>query len=145
MGFGFRCGFLGLLHMEIVQERLEREYDVDLIITAPSVVYKVVPRTKELGGCGEKVMKGELLKEGLIQEASEEDTPTVLVVDNPSRMPDKDRQQHTLEPYVRLEVIAPTEYTGPLMDLANERSGRARGHEVPHADAHDRNLPDAPG
>ena len=68
-------------------------------------------------------MKGELLKEGLIQEASEEDTPTVLVVDNPSRMPDKDRQQHTLEPYVRLEVIAPTEYTGPLMDLANERRG----------------------
>ena len=123
MGFGFRCGFLGLLHMEIVQERLEREYDVDLIITAPSVVYKVVPRQKNSEAVVEKVMKGELLKEGLIQEASEEDTPTVLVVDNPSHMPDKDRQQHTLEPYVRLEVIAPTEYTGPLMDLANERRG----------------------
>ena len=123
MGFGFRCGFLGLLHMEIVQERLEREYDIDLIITAPSVVYKVVPKQANSEEIVRKLEGGEVLSEGLIQDADDEDIPTVLVVDNPSRMPDKDRQQHTLEPYVRLEVIAPTEYTGSLMDLANERRG----------------------
>mmetsp|Transcript_24175 Transcript_24175/g.72515 ORF Transcript_24175/g.72515 Transcript_24175/m.72515 type:complete len:687 (+) Transcript_24175:99-2159(+) len=121
MGFGFRCGFLGLLHMEIVQERLEREYDVDLVITAPSVVYKVVPRQKNSEDIVAKVQAGETLEEADINAGEEE--ATVLIVDNPSRMPDKDRQQHTLEPYVRLEVIAPTEYTGALMDLANERRG----------------------
>ena len=84
----------------------------------------MVPRQKNSEAVVEKVLKGELLKEGLIQEASEEDTPTVLVVDNPSRMPDKDRQQHTLEPYVRLEVIAPTEYTGPLMHVVERKTGR---------------------
>jgi GTP-binding protein LepA len=119
MGFGFRCGFLGLLHMEIVQERLEREYDVDLIITAPSVVYKVVPRQAQSEAVVAKVQAGEKLDEADIGD----EEATVLIVDNPSRMPDKDRQQHTLEPYVRLEVIAPTEYTGALMDLANERRG----------------------
>mmetsp|Transcript_34202 Transcript_34202/g.103233 ORF Transcript_34202/g.103233 Transcript_34202/m.103233 type:complete len:698 (+) Transcript_34202:166-2259(+) len=123
MGFGFRCGFLGLLHMEIVQERLEREYDVDLIITAPSVVYKVVPRQAKSDQIVDAVTAGEVLDEGAIEAVDDDFNPTVLVVDNPSRMPDKDRQQHTLEPYVRLEVIAPTEYTGALMDLANERRG----------------------
>mmetsp|Transcript_29381 Transcript_29381/g.57242 ORF Transcript_29381/g.57242 Transcript_29381/m.57242 type:complete len:728 (+) Transcript_29381:108-2291(+) len=95
MGFGFRCGFLGLLHMEIVQERLEREYDLDLIVTAPSVVYKV----KEKDG-------------------------TEILVETPSKMPSPpDRNTETLEPYCRMEIITPKEYVGTLMDLAQTRRG----------------------
>ena len=96
MGFGFRCGFLGLLHMDIVQERLEREYDLDLIVTAPSVVYKIV-----LNG-----------------DAREE-----VLIDTPAKMPDPSTFQEILEPYVRLEMITPTEYTGALMDLGQTRRG----------------------
>jgi GTP-binding protein LepA len=96
MGFGFRCGFLGLLHMEIVQERLEREYDMDLIITAPSVVYKVI--------------------------LNNPDRDEVLI-DTPARLPDQSTIQDILEPFVRLEMISPSEYTGALMELAKTRRG----------------------
>jgi GTP-binding protein LepA len=94
MGFGFRCGFLGLLHMEIVQERLEREYNLDLIITAPSVVYKVI------------TLKGE-----------------ELYIDNPSRLPSPNERQHIEEPYVKVEMITPEIYVGSLMELSQNRRG----------------------
>mmetsp|Transcript_15421 Transcript_15421/g.34460 ORF Transcript_15421/g.34460 Transcript_15421/m.34460 type:complete len:720 (-) Transcript_15421:190-2349(-) len=97
MGFGFRCGFLGLLHMEIVQERLSREYDLDLIVTAPSVVYKVMMR------------KGDKEEE--------------LVVDAPSKMPDCGRDDRTLEPFVRMEILTPSEYNGAIIELGQERRG----------------------
>ena len=78
MGFGFRCGFLGLLHMEIVQERLTREYDMDLIVTAPSVVYKVM---KKIG------------------DGDEEEE---IIIESPSKMPDYNRDLRFLEPYVKM-------------------------------------------
>ncbi|MDX1977836.1 MAG: translation elongation factor 4 [Pseudanabaenaceae cyanobacterium bins.68] len=94
MGFGFRCGFLGLLHMEIVQERLEREYNLDLIITAPSVVYKI------------NTIKGE-----------------VLYIDNPSKLPEPQMRESIEEPYVKLEIMTPPGYTGTLMELCQTRRG----------------------
>ncbi|AFY47216.1 GTP-binding protein LepA [Nostoc sp. PCC 7524] len=94
MGFGFRCGFLGLLHMEIVQERLEREYDLDLIITAPSVVYKVI------------TTKGE-----------------ELYIDNPSHLPAPNDRERIEEPYVQVEMITPETYVGTLMELSQNRRG----------------------
>lgn len=94
MGFGFRCGFLGLLHMEIVQERLEREYDLDLIVTAPSVVYEF-----------------------------ENNAGEVTIVDNPAKMPDPANKKEIREPYVRMEIFAPSDYTGTLMELAQSRRG----------------------
>jgi GTP-binding protein LepA len=94
MGFGFRCGFLGLLHMEIVQERLEREYNLDLITTAPSVVYRVT----DIQG-----------KE--------------TYIDNPSTLPDPNHRQKIEEPYVKLEMITPEEYVGTLMELCQNRRG----------------------
>lgn len=94
MGFGFRCGFLGLLHMEIVQERLEREYNLDLIITAPSVVYRVTTP-----------------KDG------------VLLIDNPSHLPDPQHREKIEEPYVHVEMITPEQYVGTLMELAQSRRG----------------------
>ena len=94
LGCGFRCGFLGLLHMEIVQERLEREFDQDLITTAPSVVYQVVK------GDGE-----------------------VIMVENPSRMPDQGRIQEIREPIVTVHLYMPQEYVGPVMTLANQKRG----------------------
>ncbi|NEO87083.1 MAG: elongation factor 4, partial [Spirulina sp. SIO3F2] len=94
MGFGFRCGFLGLLHMEIVQERLEREYGLNLIITAPSVVYRVT------------TIKGE-----------------VFEIENPSALPDPQHREKIEEPYIHLEVITPEEYVGTLMDLCQTRRG----------------------
>mmetsp|Transcript_14028 Transcript_14028/g.20055 ORF Transcript_14028/g.20055 Transcript_14028/m.20055 type:complete len:701 (+) Transcript_14028:184-2286(+) len=97
MGFGFRCGFLGLLHMEIVQERLSREYDIDLIVTAPSVVYKVVT------GTGEKEVE--------------------TIVDAPSKMPDGSRDTKTLEPFVKMEILTPSEYNGAIIELGQERRG----------------------
>ncbi|EAW35399.1 translation elongation factor 4 [Lyngbya sp. PCC 8106] len=94
MGFGFRCGFLGLLHMEIVQERLEREYNLDLIVTSPSVVYQVT------------TLKGE-----------------VLMIDNPANLPEPNYREKIEEPYVRVEMITPEEYVGTLMDLGQTRRG----------------------
>jgi GTP-binding protein LepA len=94
MGFGFRCGFLGLLHMEIVQERLEREYNLDLIVTAPTVVYRVTDT------------KGE-----------------VIVVDNPSELPPPHEREHIEEPYVQLELMTPQPYIGTLMELCEGRRG----------------------
>jgi GTP-binding protein LepA len=94
LGFGFRCGFLGLLHMEIVQERLEREFDQDLITTAPSVVYQVVK------GDGE-----------------------VIMVENPAKMPDQGRLEEIREPIVTVHLYMPQEYVGPVMTLANQKRG----------------------
>ncbi|MDP3083942.1 MAG: translation elongation factor 4 [Rubrivivax sp.] len=94
LGFGFRCGFLGLLHMEIVQERLEREFDQDLITTAPSVVYQV------------------LLADG-----------KVIEIENPSKMPEPGRMQEIREPIVTVHLYMPQEYVGPVMTLANVKRG----------------------
>ena len=94
LGFGFRCGFLGLLHMEIVQERLEREFDQDLITTAPSVVYEVE------------------LNDG-----------TVIKVENPSKMPDPGRIREIREPIVTVHLYMPQDSVGPVMTLANQKRG----------------------
>jgi GTP-binding protein LepA len=94
MGFGFRCGFLGMLHMEIVQERLEREYNLDLIVTAPSVIYRVTTNTDE-----------------------------ILMVDNPSELPPPNSRKSIEEPYVKLEIMTPQSYIGTLMELCVARRG----------------------
>ena len=94
LGFGFRCGFLGLLHMEIIQERLEREYNLDLITTAPNVVYRITKNTGE-----------------------------VLMVDNPLDYPDPMDIQLAEEPFVKASLIAPQEYVGNIMELATARRG----------------------
>ncbi len=94
LGFGFRCGFLGLLHMEIIEERLEREFNLDLITTAPSVIYKV-----KLRG-GEEVL-----------------------IDNPSKFPSPDEIDTAYEPIMKATVITPTDYVGGIMDLCQERRG----------------------
>ena len=94
LGFGFRCGFLGLLHMEIIEERLEREFNLDLITTAPSVIYKVDLRS------GETVM-----------------------IDNPSKFPTADEIGTAYEPIMKASIITPTEYIGGIMDLCQERRG----------------------
>ncbi|MBS77090.1 translation elongation factor 4, partial [Variovorax sp.] len=94
LGFGFRCGFLGLLHMEIVQERLEREFDQDLITTAPSVVYQVVRSDGE-----------------------------VIMVENPSKMPEVGRMSEIREPIVTVHLYMPQEYVGAVMTLANQKRG----------------------
>ena len=94
LGFGFRCGFLGLLHMEIIQERLEREYNLDLITTAPNVVYRITKNTGE-----------------------------VIMVDNPLDYPDPMEIQLAEEPFVKASLIAPQEYVGNIMELATARRG----------------------
>ncbi len=94
LGFGFRCGFLGLLHMEIIQERLEREYNLDLITTAPNVVYRITKNTGE-----------------------------VIMVDNPLDYPDPMEIQLAEEPFVKVSLMAPQEYVGNIMDLATSRRG----------------------
>ena len=95
LGFGFRLGFLGLLHMEIVQERLEREFDLDLIASAPSVEYRVT----------------------LINNQGD------VMVDNPARLPPIAEIESIAEPWVRVDVVTPTSYIGPLMELATGRRG----------------------
>ncbi len=94
LGFGFRCGFLGLLHMEIVQERLEREYNLDIITTAPSVIYEI------------KKKNGDLIR-----------------IDNPSNYPSPDEIETAYEPMVKANIITPTEYVGNIMDLCQDRRG----------------------
>ena len=94
LGFGFRCGFLGLLHMDVVQERLEREYNLDLILTAPSVIYHVY------------------LTDG-----------TMINIDNPSKLPEASKISRIEEPYVKADLMTPKEYVGPIMELCQERRG----------------------
>ena len=94
LGFGFRCGFLGLLHMEIIEERLEREFNLDLITTAPSVIYKVDLRNGE-----------------------------TIMIDNPSKFPTADEIQMAYEPIMKSTIITPTDYVGGIMDLCQERRG----------------------
>ena len=94
LGFGFRCGFLGLLHMEIIEERLEREFNLDLITTAPSVIYKIEKRGGE-----------------------------ITMIDNPSNYPPADEIAQAFEPVVRASIITPTDFVGNLMDLCQDRRG----------------------
>src|SRR5690606_22181275 len=94
LGFGFRCGFLGLLHMEIIQERIEREFNIELITTAPSVIYKV------------HMTNGNSVD-----------------VDNPANMPDQQKIDHVEEPYVRASMMVPNDYVGAVMELAQEKRG----------------------
>lgn len=94
LGFGFRCGFLGLLHMEIIEERLEREFNLDLITTAPSVIYQIVKKNGE-----------------------------TIFIDNPTNYPSPDEIEAALEPIVSASIITPTEYVGGLMDLCQDRRG----------------------
>ncbi len=97
LGFGFRCGFLGLLHMDIVQERLEREYDMDLITTAPTVVYQV------------------LMRDG-----------TLLDIENPAKLPDLSKVEEIREPVITATILAPQEYVGPVITLCTEKRGIQR-------------------
>ena len=100
LGFGFRCGFLGLLHLEIIQERLEREYNLDLVTTAPGVVYKVHKTNGE-----------------------------VIDLTNPSNLPDPSEIEYMEEPMVKAEIMVTTEFIGPIMDLCLERRGQYQGME----------------
>jgi GTP-binding protein LepA len=102
LGFGFRAGFLGLFHMEIIQERLEREYDLDVLFTAPSVEYEVVLHTGE-----------------------------VIPVDSPAQLPDEGLVAEIREPWMNIEIITPTEFYGTIMDLAITRRGIYKGQEYP--------------
>ena len=94
LGFGFRCGFLGLLHMEIIEERLEREFNLDIIATSPSVIYEVV------------------LSDG-----------TSVFIDSPSKMPEATKISKILEPYVKANIYVPSEYVGPIMELCQNKRG----------------------
>ncbi len=110
LGNGFRCGFLGLLHMDIVQERLEREYDCDLIITAPSVMYEVKIALKQPG----EVIRTSLLKE---------DEPDTASISNPADFPDPAFIEEVREPWVKLEIVCRKEDVGPAMQLVQSRRG----------------------
>ena len=94
LGFGFRCGFLGLLHMEIIQERIEREFNIDIIATSPSVIYEVV------------------LSDG-----------TSVEIDSPSKMPEATKVSKVLEPFVQTNIYVPSEYVGPIMELCQDKRG----------------------
>ncbi|MGE5464206.1 MAG: translation elongation factor 4 [Syntrophothermus sp.] len=102
LGFGFRAGFLGLFHMEIIQERIEREYDLDVLFTAPSVEYEV------------------LMHDG-----------TVLIVDSPADLPDEGGIAEVREPWMTIEIITPTDYYGPIMELVTKRRGIFKQQEYP--------------
>ena len=104
LGFGFRCGFLGLLHLEIIQERLEREYNLDLVTTAPSVIYKVYKTNGEM-----------------------------FDLTNPTNMPDPSEIEHMEEPFVDAEIMVTTEYVGAIMTLCQERRGVYKGMEYMEA------------
>ena len=94
LGFGFRCGFLGLLHMDVIQERIEREFNLDIITTAPSVIYKIIKRNGE-----------------------------EMSIDNPSRYPSGDEIEKSFEPVINASIITPAEYVGGIMDLCQDRRG----------------------
>ncbi|TAK12111.1 MAG: elongation factor 4 [Anaerolineae bacterium] len=102
LNFGFRCGFLGMFHMEIIQERLEREYDLDIIVTAPSVEYEV------------------MLKDG-----------KVITIESPAKLPEEGDIQEIREPWMTLQIYTPTEYYGPVMELATKRRGIYMQEEYP--------------
>jgi GTP-binding protein LepA len=102
LNFGFRCGFLGLFHMEIIQERLEREYDLDIVVTAPSVEYEILLVTGE----------------------------TVLI-DSPARFPDEGRIAEIREPWMKIQIFSPTEFFGTIMELARGRRGNFTSQEYP--------------
>lgn len=110
LGNGFRCGFLGLLHMDIIQERLEREYDCDLVITAPSVLYEVKLRARSPAS----VVRASLLKL---------DEPDTALISNPSDMPDPTFIDEIREPWVKLEIVCRQQDVGPAMQLVQERRG----------------------
>ncbi len=94
LGFGFRCGFLGLLHLEIIKERIEREFNINLIVTSPSVIYEV-----------------------------ELTDNTIINIDSPSKMPDKVRIKDIKEPYIRTSIFVPSNYIGPIMELCQDKRG----------------------
>ena len=102
IGFGFRAGFLGLFHMEIIQERIEREYDLDVLFTAPSVEYQVLTVTGE-----------------------------TILVDSPAELPDESRVAEIREPWMTIEIITPTDYYGTIMDLVTKRRGIFKSQEYP--------------
>ena len=102
LGFGFRAGFLGLFHMEIIQERIEREYDLDVLFTAPSVEYEVVMHDGE-----------------------------TIPVDSPAELPDESKVAEIREPWMNIEIITPTDYYGPIMDLVTKRRGVFKQQEYP--------------
>jgi len=102
LSYGFRCGFLGMFHMEIIQERLEREYDLDIIVTAPSVAYEV------------------LLKNG-----------DVLIADSPASFPEENEIEEIREPWMSIQIFTPTEYYGPVMEVATRRRANYLGEEYP--------------
>ncbi len=104
LGFGFRCGFLGLLHLEVIQERLEREYNLDLVTTAPSVIYKVYKTNGEM-----------------------------MELTNPSNLPDPSEILYMEEPVVKAEIMVTTEFIGPIMDLCQERRGQYQGMDYMEA------------
>ncbi len=102
LNFGFRCGFLGLFHMEIIQERLEREYDLDIVVTAPSVEYEIVMRNQE-----------------------------VIRISSPAKMPDEAEILEVREPWMRIEIFSPIDYYGTIMDLVTHRRGIFTSQEYP--------------
>src|SRR5690606_1511802 len=101
LNFGFRCGFLGLFHMDIVQERLEREFDLNIIATAPSVEYQVVMRN----------------------------TGEVVTIDSPAALPDEAEIEEIREPWMRIQIFTPTEFIGPVMELVTKKRGEYVGTE----------------
>lgn len=115
LGNGFRCGFLGLLHMDIIQERLEREFNCELIVTAPSVTYEVVLNAKK---------PGDIVRSNLIEERDGENGKEVVaVLSNPADFPDRTYITEVREPWVKLEVVCPGESVGGIMQLVQDRRG----------------------
>ncbi len=105
LGFGFRCGFLGMFHMEIVQERLEREYGLDIVVTAPSVEYQVVLKNGE-----------------------------TLIIDSPAELPDEAQIEEIREPWMKIQIFTPTEFYGPVMEMVTKRRGVFLEQEYPTPD-----------
>jgi GTP-binding protein LepA len=117
LGFGFRCGFLGLLHLEICQERLKREYGLNLIITVPSVAYRVTLNEAGTQALGrkEKSKRGEIKNE--------------LIITSPLDLPDKSQIEKIEEPWMKVDIISPSEYLGPVMRLVEEKGGNYKNTE----------------